>query len=65
MHQFSRENILKALEMLSKELEQVEAPYELIIAGGAAMVLLYGARSSTKDVDAVHCEGTVREAPNR
>jgi hypothetical protein len=45
----NRERILAALTALSDELGE---PHELFLVGGAALVLLYGARESTKDVDA-------------
>jgi len=48
----SRDGILRALSALSAELVRVNAHAELALAGGAALVLLYGARESTKDVDA-------------
>lgn len=48
----SREEILAALKALSEELSG-EKQREVIIAGGAAIVLLYNARNSTKDVDVV------------
>ena len=48
----SRAEILQALESLAGELSP-EAPVEIIVGGGAALVLLYGAREATKDVDAL------------
>jgi hypothetical protein len=48
----SREEILAALKALSEELSG-ENQREVIIAGGAAIVLLYNARNSTQDVDVV------------
>lgn len=48
----SREEILAALKALSDELAG-ERQREVIIAGGAALVLLYNARNTTKDVDVV------------
>jgi len=58
----SKDAIIEALTSLSAELELSEDSYELIIAGGAALVLLYGARESTKDVDAVFSDGAVLAA---
>jgi Nucleotidyltransferase of unknown function (DUF6036) len=49
----SRETILEAFEALARELESSGASYEVVIAGGAALVLLYNARETTKDVDAI------------
>jgi hypothetical protein len=41
-----------ALGLLADSLQPDEPRVDLIIVGGAAMVLLFGARDSTKDVDA-------------
>jgi hypothetical protein len=51
----SRADILRAFEALARELEAGGATtrYEIVVAGGAAIVVLYAARDSTKDVDAV------------
>jgi hypothetical protein len=49
----SREDIVGALDALADELAGEPAPLELVLVGGAAIVLLYGARESTRDVDAV------------
>lgn len=62
MDRLSRKAIADALELLSAELEGGGELHELVIAGGAAIVLLYGARESTKDVDAVLVDRAVREA---
>lgn len=48
----SRSLILEALGLLADELP-AESPVEILVGGGAALVLLYGARESTKDVDAL------------
>jgi len=47
----SREDILQTLQSLSHELAATSPRTELVLVGGAALVLLYGARPSTKDVD--------------
>ncbi|HYN19323.1 MAG TPA: DUF6036 family nucleotidyltransferase [Thermoanaerobaculia bacterium] len=48
----SRAMILRALEALARELEAMEVPKEeIVLAGGAALVLMYNARDSTRDVD--------------
>jgi hypothetical protein len=44
-------DITRALEALADALGQRTAPFEVAVVGGAALVLLYGARTSTKDVD--------------
>ena len=49
----TKEDIVEALTGLSAELGLSEDSHEVLITGGAALVLLYGARESTKDVDAV------------
>jgi hypothetical protein len=49
----SRAMILEALEALARELEAMGiARQELLLAGGAALVLIYNARDATRDVDA-------------
>jgi hypothetical protein len=56
----SKDDIVKALTRLSAELGLSGNSHEVLIAGGAALVLLYNARESTKDVDAVVSDATVR-----
>lgn len=46
------EDILKAFRALAAELDRNQQSAEVVIVGGAALVLLFGARESTKDVDA-------------
>lgn len=48
----SAEDIQKAFAALSDELQPTRQRAEIIVVGGAALVLLFGARESTKDVDA-------------
>lgn len=48
----SKHDILRALETLAAALPPAGPARELWIVGGAAMVLLYDARETTKDVDA-------------
>ncbi len=52
MRLLSRREILVALNALAEELKH-DSPVEVVIGGGAALVLLYGAREATKDVDAL------------
>lgn len=52
MDRLRREDIARALTSLAGELSDTARPLELILVGGAALVLLYGARETTKDVDA-------------
>jgi hypothetical protein len=47
-----RAEITLALQSLANELGTRAQPFEVAIVGGAALVLLYGARETTKDVDA-------------
>ena len=47
----SRDDIRRALLALAGELEELSARCEIVVVGGAAVVLLYGAREATKDVD--------------
>jgi hypothetical protein len=60
MERLSRDVILQALERLAKHLKGEGSRFELLLFGGAALVVLYNARDSTKDVDAlaVAPEGT-------
>jgi hypothetical protein len=55
----SREGILRAFSALSEELARENARAELALAGGSALVLLFGARDSTKDVDAIVLDASV------
>lgn len=52
----SAEDIRRAFVGLSEELERRQRRAEIVVVGGAAIVLLYGARESTKDVDAYFVE---------
>jgi hypothetical protein len=58
----SKKEIISAFKELSKQLGTPETPFELFIVGGAALVLLYDARETTKDVDIVQCDSAVRDA---
>ncbi len=53
MSSLSKENILKYLQELSEEMGKENIKGEVLIFGGAAMVLAFNARPSTKDVDAI------------
>ena len=63
--EFTKDNILAALAELAVELALAGERHEIVIAGGAAVVLLYGARTSTKDVDAVAGDAAVFRAADR
>ncbi len=45
-------DIVRAFDALADELSRRKERAQIAIAGGAALVLLFGARESTKDVDA-------------
>ena len=53
MARLSAEEIRRAFTALADELRRAGARAEIAVAGGAALVLLYGARESTRDVDAI------------
>ncbi|MCK4763911.1 MAG: hypothetical protein KAW12_17045 [Candidatus Aminicenantes bacterium] len=53
MKSLSKEKILKYLEELSVEIGKEDLKGEILLFGGAAMVLAFNARPSTKDVDAI------------
>jgi len=53
MKGLSKDTIRRALERLAQRLPSAGPPTELLLFGGAALVLLYDARESTKDVDAL------------
>lgn len=48
----SADDIKRAFVTLSEELERRRRQAEIVVVGGAALVLLFRARESTKDVDA-------------
>lgn len=51
MATLSKQDIITALERLGEMAETKSLQIELLVVGGAAMVLLYNARLSTQDVD--------------
>lgn len=53
MSVLSKEQILKYLEILSDEIGKEDLKGEILVFGGAAMVLAFNARPSTKDIDAI------------
>ncbi len=62
----SRDEILKAFEALSGELASRNVKGEICLFGGTVMVLAYGARLATKDVDAIFQPAQiVREASRK
>lgn len=67
MDELSRNDIVEAFLDLSDELAIIAdtGAHEVVIAGGAALVLLYAARNSTKDVDAIRADSIVLRAAAR
>jgi Nucleotidyltransferase of unknown function (DUF6036) len=67
MKLLSRSDILSAFEMLAQELDSTGATSkeEILVAGGAAVVVLYGTREATKDVDAFAASSTDSSALRR
>src|SRR5205823_3524675 len=49
----SGDDIERAFAALSEQLDRERASAEIVVVGGAALVLLFRARETTKDVDAV------------
>lgn len=61
-----RDDIVRALEAVSRELAAEGVTGELCLFGGAVMTLAFAARLATKDVDALfHPASLVREAARR
>jgi predicted nucleotidyltransferase len=53
MATLTREEIVSALEQLGRLADQEGVEIQLVVIGGAAMVLTFGVRLSTRDVDVV------------
>jgi hypothetical protein len=53
LENLTRERIIQALNLLGKKAEAEKVELELCIYGGSAMMLAYGSREKTKDVDAI------------
>ena len=49
----SKKDIVKYLKLINEELVKAEETAEIVLLGGCAMVLMYDARKSTKDIDAI------------
>ena len=58
-HQLSKEQIISALAALNNRLAVREVTGEVCVFGGAAMILAFDARQSTRDVDGVFAPKTV------
>jgi hypothetical protein len=64
----SAEDIRRAFADLSEQLAGIGSRAEIMVVGGAALVMLFGARESTKDVDAYFLmpeASTIRDAAAR
>lgn len=62
MERLSKNDILRAFGALSDALASRGLQVELFVVGGAALVLLYEARDSTRDVDAFTSDPTQQSA---
>ena len=66
MATLSKADIRRLFELLNDELRQIDTFGEVFLVGGAVLCLAYGARASTRDVDAFFRPPTkVREAATR
>ncbi len=59
---FSAADLTDALEALAQELALTDASHELLVVGGAALVLGFGAPRTTRDVDVYELDNRVRNA---
>jgi hypothetical protein len=60
---FSKEELKRMLSLLNAELDEKGVTGEICIVGGAAMILAFGSRESTRDIDAlVMAPASVRTA---
>lgn len=53
LEKLTRSRVVEALNLLGKFAEQQDVSLELCIFGGSALMLAYGSREITKDVDAI------------
>lgn len=62
MQTLSRDTILSIFAALADEMPRDSGLHELVVVGGAALVTLYDARETTRDVDAVIVDPEVLQA---
>ena len=66
---FTKENLDTYLKELAKEFRKINGksmPAEIILNGGAAILVNYGFRDMTTDVDAIiHAASSMKDAINR
>jgi hypothetical protein len=64
--EFSGEELKRMLSLLDRELAQAGITGEICIVGGAAMILGFGSRKSTRDIDALVIAPTsIRDAARK
>src|SRR6266699_1840762 len=61
LEKLTRARVVEALNLLGQLAEQEEVTLELCIYGGSAMMLVYRARETTKDVDVIARPSEVAE----
>jgi hypothetical protein len=60
---FTKETLLQLLGALNEQLKRKDITAEICIVGGAAMIIAFGSRESTEDIDALLLKpSSVREA---
>ena len=64
---FTKENLNSYLKELAKEYHRInKMPMEVILVGGASVIIRYGFRDTTTDVDAIYrADNSLKEAANR
>ena len=64
---FSKENLNNYLKELAKEYHRInKMPMEVILVGGASVIVRYGFRDTTTDIDAIYrADNSLKEAANR
>lgn len=64
---FTKENLNNYLKELAKEYHRInKMPMEVILVGGASVIVRYGFRDTTTDIDAIYrADNSLKEAANR